>query len=433
MRPLSSSRRRLLATYLTAGLGATVVVTGFALFATQQAGKMEAVEGARAKTEVLAAATSRHLTDGLLTGDDRAIAELDSVVRDAVLDRDVERVKIWADDGTVLYSDEPLLIGTVFPLGADQARILAQGGIQAGAADLTKPENGFELTEGELLEVYYPVTTLGGTPVLFEVYYRYDAVTESADRLWTRFAPIILGGLLLLALVELPLAWRLATRVEKDEAEKAALLQAAIDSSEMERHRIASDLHDGVVQDLSGISYSLAATAGTLATEGSAGAAPVAEAAHQTRTAVSALRSLLIEIYPPNLRDAGLPGALDGLLASLRSRRIKASVQADPSFRADPDTEALLYRSAQEALRNVVAHAQATTVAIRLTQDAQEVVLTITDDGIGVRPEQWANPRPGHAGLRLLSDLVKRAGGSFDLRAGDEGGTVLTVRLPSGG
>ncbi len=427
-------RRGVLALYLVLAAAAVAVVMLLALAASRAAGTSEAVEDARAKTSIIAATAMATVPDGLLTGDRAAVAEVDSLVRDSVLAPEVARVKVWGPDGTIIYSDEPRLIGTTYRLGSEELEVLHSGGVEAELSDLSKPENRYESNVGQMLEVYLPVKTSNGTPVLFEMYYRYDSVTDSARRIWLRFAPIVLGGLLLLALLELPLALWLVRRVRRGEEDKAALLQAAVDASEVERNRIASDLHDGVVQDLTGISYSLAAAAGTLTSEGSEMAAPVGAAADHTRTAVSALRSLLIEIYPPNLRDAGLANALDGLLASPRSRGIGVRLEINPDLTLPVEVEALLFRGAQEGLRNVVTHAHATEVKVAVAEAHGRATLTVEDNGVGVPPDAWQEPDEGHAGLRLLADLVARAGGNLTLNANSgRPGSTLTITLPSVG
>lgn len=158
----------------------------------------------------------------------------------------------------------------------------------------------------------------------------------------------------------------------------------------------------------------------------------MSDAAQHTRTAVSALRSLLIEIYPPNLRDAGLANALDGLLASPRSRGIRADLEVDPGIELPVDVEALLFRAAQEGLRNVISHADATEVVVRVAQADRQVTLAVRDNGIGIDSGEQRQSKVGHAGLRLLSDLVGRAGGNLTMTSNDGPGSTLTVTLPIG-
>ena len=186
------------------------------------------------------------LTDGLLTGDADAVAAVDRVVRDKVLDDTLVRVKIWRADGTILYSDEPSLTGSSFDLDDEELDALRNGTVAAEVSDLERPENRLEQSQGKLLEVYLPLQTPGGTPVLFESYFRYDTVAEAGQQIWRSFAPITVGALVVLALIEIPLAWSLARRLRHRHLEREELLRRAIDASERERRRIAHDLHDGI-------------------------------------------------------------------------------------------------------------------------------------------------------------------------------------------
>ena len=124
-----------------------------------------------------------------------------------------------------------------------------------------EPENRFERGQGKLLEVYLPIRTPSGERLLFEAYFRYTPVSAAGARIWRSFAPISLGALIVLEFVQIPIAWSLARRLRERQREREALLRQALEASELERRRIAADLHDGVVQDLTGVAYSLTGAA----------------------------------------------------------------------------------------------------------------------------------------------------------------------------
>src|SRR5689334_24076562 len=107
------------------------------------------------------------LTDGLLRRDPAAIARVDRIVRGRVTSDPIVRVKIWSPDGTIVYSDEPRLIGDHFALGADEREVIENGGVDAEISDLDKPENRYEVRDRKLLEVYMPVHTTSGKPLMF--------------------------------------------------------------------------------------------------------------------------------------------------------------------------------------------------------------------------------------------------------------------------
>jgi len=367
-----------------------------------------------------------------MTGDPAAIGAVDRVVRDSVLGHGIVRVKIWTAQGRIVYSDARPLIGTTDPLRLGELAALRSGAVVAEPhTNTTRPENRFERPLGELLEVYLPIRTPSGRPLLFEGYLPSHEVSASARHLWLSFAPALFGGLLLLELVLVPLAWSLARRLRRREQERAELLAHAVKASEEERRRIAGDLHDGVVQDLAGIAYSLDSAA-ELATSqpGAALVVPMRTAAGRTRQSIRALRSLLVDIYPPSLRSEGLEAALSDLLASLAVRGTETQLHYPLGLVLDDDAEALLYRAAQEAVRNVAAHSQAREVEVSIQVQGQTVSLTVRDDGVGFSAEQAEQRRQaGHLGLGLLEDLVHRRGGQLEISSEPGQGTSVRVEI----
>jgi signal transduction histidine kinase len=327
-----------------------------------------------------------------------------------------------------VYSDEARLTGSTYALAEDEQNAFRTGAAAADVSDLGRPENRFEQPFRKLLEVYQPVHTPNGGQLLFEAYYRYDAVTAGGQRAWTDFAPIVFGALIGLEMLQLPLAWSMARRLEAGQRRQEQLLRRAIEASDAERRRIASDLHDGVVQDLAGVSYSLAAIDGDV--EGASRDA-VREAAAGTRQSIRALRSLLVEIYPQSLRDAGLRAALSDLASPLSAHGLDASVDLPDDLGFPSDVEALLYRAAQEALRNVVAHSGARHVDIRLSRPDHRAVLDVADDGVGFDPVEAARrPAEGHVGLRVLTDLAADAGGRLEVTSRSGAGTRIHMEVP---
>src|SRR5205807_4874755 len=102
-----------------------------------------------------------------------------------VLSPDVVRVKIWTPAGRILYSDEPRLIGDVFPLEPEERDAIRAGKVAAAVSDLSKPENRFERSHGKLLEVYLPVHAADGQPLLYENYLRFSSIAANSRRVWT--------------------------------------------------------------------------------------------------------------------------------------------------------------------------------------------------------------------------------------------------------
>ena len=211
------------------------------------------------------------------------------------------RVKIWNAAGTIVYSNQHDLEGQTFVLPDDEINALRHGLIEADVSDLSKPENQDERQFGKLLEVYLPIESPGGTPLLFEAYYRYQAVSASGTRIWRSIAPVSLGALALLEVLQIPVTWSLARRLRQRQQERESLLHRSLAASEVERRRIATDLHDGVVQDLAGVALTLAGAARDRGMP-EVPAAVLEHAATSIRSSITALRTTLVDIYPARAR-----------------------------------------------------------------------------------------------------------------------------------
>jgi signal transduction histidine kinase len=428
-----ASTLRAVTTFALAGLAALAVFLAGSLLVLRDLGRNEAVRDAR-QFAVLSGQgiVEPALRDEIVEGNPAALDAIDVLVQERVLGERIVRVKIWTQDGRIVYSDEPRLVGSVHPLDESRLDVLETGEARAELSDLSGSENRFEQGLGELYEVYLPVRTPDGTPLLFETYQRGTEVASTGRRIWLPFAALLLACLVLLWLTQVPLAWRLAERLRRSQRDREELLVGAVEASENERRRIAADLHDGVVQDLAGISYSLSAAADRT----DSGTPPAVretlrEAAVGTRDSLRRIRSLLVEIHPPNLRAAGLEAALTDLLAPLRARGIETSLDVEDDLELSGEAEQLVYRAAGEAVRNAERHSRATRVSVRLARDDGRVRLEVADDGTGFTEEEREHRRAaGHIGLSLLEELAARMGGGLELRSSPGEGTRVVLEVP---
>src|SRR4051812_38807299 len=248
--------------FAIAGVIAVALLALVGVAVLRSNGTKEATDDAKRVTRIVGLGIVQpELTDGLLRGDPKAIARVDRIVRMRVLHDPVVRIKIWSPDGRVLYSDEPRLIGKRYDVEQEDKDTLSGNEVEAEVSDLSRPESVYERPYKKLLEVYMPIRTPSGKPLKFESYQRFSSIASSGRKTWVAFLPALIGGLLVLWLAQLPLAARLARRIRAGQREREQLLQRAIDASDVERRRIAGELHDGVVQSLAGVSFSLAAAA----------------------------------------------------------------------------------------------------------------------------------------------------------------------------
>jgi two-component system NarL family sensor kinase len=427
--------RRIFAQVIAATALVLVVVAVAGSYASRRVAERESVNTAAQTTDLFAESIVQPaLEDGLLTGSSAAFARLDDAVRGRVLGDLVVRVKIWTPTGKIIYSDEPKIVGSTFTLGPEEREVLVTPTTVAEVSDLSRPENRYERGSGKLLEVYRPVWTPSGQPLLFETYLPYDTVTTRAAQLWRGFAGITLTCLLLLIVLMLPILWRLLDRVNAAQSQRVALLEHAVDASGDERRRIAGTLHDGVVQELAAASFAVAGAAERASAVGQRDLAGMLRgAAEAVRGTIGGLRSLLVDIYPPNLRSAGLAAALTDLAGTVRTRDIAVDLDMPDDSRTglDEEGERLVYRVAQESLRNVMRHAAASRVDVALVVTGEVVTLTVRDDGVGFDVEEaLRRPPEGHVGLQVMMDLTTQAGATLEVSSAPGDGTCwrLTVR-----
>jgi signal transduction histidine kinase len=421
---------RALCQFAVGGIAALLLLAMIGPVALRPVGDAQALRQARAMVEVQAQAMQPSLTDGLVNGDPAARARFDRLVHVAVLNNLVVRVKLWTADGRVLYAQYMALVGQRFPLGEEQQEALRTGNPASDVSDQTAAENRFDHPAGRVIEVYQRVRSASGVPLLFESYLRNDNVSASSAEIWHAFTPALLVALASLYVLQLPIAWRLIRRLQHGQQERDVLAVRAAQASALERQRIAGDLHDGVVQTLAGVSYSLGAISNQVAKLGcSEVSQAVNDAGDTTRRSIVQLRTMIFDIYPPSLREAGLGPALRDLLAPLEAQGLSPALSFPSGIAFSEEVEDVLYRSAQEAIRNVVKHAGADHVDVVVEVTAGLVSLQVRDEGrgFGLRTSSQLN---GHFGLRMLKERAARVGGLLKVDSVPGKGTVFTVEVP---
>jgi two-component system NarL family sensor kinase len=421
--------RRLLGFVATGALIVLVLSALVGVLAAQRLAEREAVNDAGKTADLLGkAVVEPALTDGILEARPSSVAKLQAALSDYMSKSTLVRVKVWTRSGTIVYSDEPRLIGRTFSLDTEQRGAFSRDRTRAEVSDLNRPENQYERGQGRLLEAYRPVRTPSGTPLLFETYSPYTEVDARAGQLGRSFAAVTVSSLVLFAALLFPLLWHLIRRLRAAQRQRERLLERAVEASVEERHRIAGTLHDGVVQELAAASFGVA---GAAARVDGPEAGELHAIAATLRDSIGGLRTLLVDIYPETLETAGLVEVLRDLAGTLHSREIDVRLdlpESDPGL--DPEHDRLIFRIAHECLTNVQRHAAAHTVWISLRADDEAAVLEIADDGIGFDAAAvLAEPAEGHFGIRILADAASSAGSLLEVASAPGAGCRWRLRI----
>jgi PAS domain S-box-containing protein len=213
------------------------------------------------------------------------------------------------------------------------------------------------------------------------------------------------------------------------EQEITALNDRLMKAQEEERSRIAGELHDGVVQQMTTVNLLLGAAKRQVPPDSGA-KATIDESQRILIAMGSEVRQLSHELHPALLRETGLPAALCSYCGEFtKTRGIPVSCEADPGVKDLSRGAALaLYRIAQEALGNVAKHAQAKQVQVRLARADGIVRLTISDDGVGFVPRSAGDF--GGVGLVNMRERVRKLYGTLELESHPGRGTTIRAEIP---
>jgi two-component system NarL family sensor kinase len=293
--PAPPSPVRAVAVFLAAGLLVLTAVGVVLGLVQHDLEEDEGIRDALMLTQTQAGFLVPYLDDGaLIPGVEREV--LDRIIRTRVLSDQVVEVKLWRQDGTVVYSSDTDLIGEQFELSSSERALFVPGTDPvAEISDLDEEENASQRDFEQLMQVYVAVENADQTRLLFETYHSYDTIADASRQRTLSFLPVLGGGLALLWLAQAPLAWRMASRLRAVHDEREQLLVAALAASDRERQRIAADLHDMVIQRLFAAGLELAAVrrgSGNIDARLSSAAVGVDEGIRELRRAIHSLREV---------------------------------------------------------------------------------------------------------------------------------------------
>lgn len=223
--------------------------------------------------------------------------------------------------------------------------------------------------------------------------------------------------------------------------------ERAVAAQEAERARLSREIHDGISQRLAGVGFHLSAASSLLPGERST--ADVREQIGRARELVdlasAEMRAAIAALHPPVLDDLGLPAALSSLAREVQSRaehtEIEVTLVGELPGPLPDHVQTALYRIAQEALTNALAHAAATSVELTLELGPRRVTLTVSDDGRGFRlapgpvsaGPDGEGPRIGRSdsyGLRSMHERAELVGGWLNVASRRGTGTQVRAVVP---
>ncbi len=224
-------------------------------------------------------------------------------------------------------------------------------------------------------------------------------------------------------------------RADAAVAEYARQLQAMsrqlLEVQENERRLLARELHDSVGQELTALSLNLTVIRNALPPESVAQlGARLEDSQRLLEDTTKHLRHVMVTLRPPGLDELGLLAALKDHAQRVAQRSGFALMVhgSEPRPRLPPMVEIALFRIAQEALNNTVKHAQATDIAITVEGTANQVRLSVADNGRGFDPETKAAGHPtAGMGMTTMRERAEAMGAAFAVQSATGKGTIITI------
>ena len=242
---------------------------------------------------------------------------------------------------------------------------------------------------------------------------------------------VIAGGSVVLFLLTLARMGGLASEVAAQTERKRAM-QTVLRATEQERVRLAADLHDGPVQELTALRYGLTRARNRIH-RGQPEQAEhlLAELEDELAAGITGLRRLMAELRPAVLDEQGLEVALHNQVRAFEATSgVACAISTGLQRRLAPDLETVLYRVTQETLNNVGKHAGASRVTVSLAAENGSVRLRINDDGVGFDPAAAARLlSEGHFGLAGMRERVEMVGGRLHIDSAPGKGTSVAVEM----
>lgn len=225
---------------------------------------------------------------------------------------------------------------------------------------------------------------------------------------------------------------RASALVEARASENEMLLRRTVEAVDDERRRLATELHDSTIQSLQSIGMLAEYVAMLISRERYEDARERLDILrNRLDNAIADLRRLLFDLRPPNLDDTGLAAALRSRLSEVSElANLKTSLEIAESLEIPRELETVIYRFCQEALSNVVRHADASSVEIRVWRQNDTLRVSVEDNGKGFNTN--AIIETGHFGIQGMKERAELAGGTLQIDSRLGLNTRVELALPIG-
>lgn len=204
------------------------------------------------------------------------------------------------------------------------------------------------------------------------------------------------------------------------------------DNQELDRKRIASELHDTSLQDLTHIIHQLELSGLYIDIDPTKAKLELEDISNQLRKVIQDIRNTIFDLRPMSFDDLGLEEAIDQYIFFIKKKyHIDFITYIDNVNYLEEKKKLSIYRIIQECLMNSAKHSEARTVNLKLKDKENEITIIVYDDGVGIDQDKSMNENCTHYGLSIIRDRVNYLNGVCSIISDKNKGTYIEVKIPN--
>ena len=210
-----------------------------------------------------------------------------------------------------------------------------------------------------------------------------------------------------------------------------------LEAQELERQRIARDLHDSTVQNLTNCVHKLEYISKIIDTDPERSKMELIMLEKNTRTVINEMREIIYNLRPMSFEDIGIDVTIERELIHLENIgniKINYTVNGKADDNIKPVISLTIFRIVQEACNNAIKHSKASSIDVVLNYNSNNIELSISDDGVGFDLDLYDNNNPDDInsgfGLSMMKERVFLLSGKFNIKSSKNKGTIINVVVP---
>ena len=206
----------------------------------------------------------------------------------------------------------------------------------------------------------------------------------------------------------------------------------SFDSQELERKRIASELHDTSLQDLTHIIYQIELSELYIDLDPTKAKLELEDISNQLRKVIQDIRNTIFDLRPMSFDDLGLEEAINQYILFIKKKyQINFIKHIDDINYIEEKSKLTIYRIIQECLMNSAKHSEAQTVNLKLMDLKNEIIIEVQDDGVGIEKSKSYNDDNTHYGLSIIRDRINYLNGVYSIESNNDRGTYIKIKIPN--